>query len=54
VCAALLVALRAEWDEAFKALAAVNGECSGRAVGVHSHAYTDVLTEVTAKKARLV
>ena len=50
----MLVALRAEWDEAFKALAAVNGECSGRAVGVHSHAYTDVLTEVTAKKARLV
>eukprot|EP01049_Picozoa_sp_SAG25_P001269 SAG25_NODE_53_length_18703_cov_126.779104_9_plen_315_part_00 len=41
-----------EWDESFKALAAVNGECSGRAVaGVHAHAYENTLDEVKGTKA---
>lgn len=36
-----------EWDEQFKKLAAdTNGECSGRAVDVHSHAYKDVFASV--------
>jgi len=30
-----------EWDEAFKKMAASNGECSGRAVDVHDKAYKD-------------
>eukprot|EP01048_Picozoa_sp_COSAG05_P003461 COSAG05_NODE_159_length_15652_cov_14.134636_10_plen_618_part_00 len=42
-----------EWDASFQALSAVNGECSGRSVvGVHDHAYTDVLAEVKGEGAR--
>ena len=41
-----------EWDKAFQELMAVNGECSGRAVGgVHEQAYTNLLDEVKGVSA---